>query len=158
MKQVRIAGSNDKRQITATPVTARTGEVLVLQLLWRGNTERCHPRHQQAHCTIYHDHTEKKMQNTASFLTLLKRTAAALAEQRIRHGLPPDMPGIMVVDNVSSHNQAILDPVGGVHSSCRLFKARNCQELYLYFGLPNRFVCAHNIWCCLHSIFTGATV
>ncbi len=156
MKQVRIAGSGDKRQITATPVTARTGEVVQLQLLWRGKSTLCHPRGQEPHAVIYHDHTEKKMQNTGSFVTLLKRTAAALVAHRQRHALHADTPAILVVDNVSSHNPTVMEEVGGIHKSSRLYKARDCNQLYLFFGLPNRCVLwpVFSLYLCL--LYPGA--
>ena len=41
--RVPIAGFGDKRQITATVAVSMSGEMLPLQLLYAGKTERCHP-------------------------------------------------------------------------------------------------------------------
>ena len=42
-KRVPNAGHNDKRQITALMCGARTGEMLPIQLVYKGTTKRCHP-------------------------------------------------------------------------------------------------------------------
>ena len=42
-KRVPIAGHNDKRQITAVMCGAFTGEMLPIQLVYKGTTKRCHP-------------------------------------------------------------------------------------------------------------------
>ena len=41
-RRVEIVGLNDKRQITATFAVNMCGEVLLMQLLYQGKTERCH--------------------------------------------------------------------------------------------------------------------
>ena len=43
-QQVEIAGINDKRQITVTLAGTMSGELLPIQLLYQGKTERCHPK------------------------------------------------------------------------------------------------------------------
>ena len=42
-KRVSIAGHNDKRQITAVMCGALIGEMLPIQLVYKGTTKRCHP-------------------------------------------------------------------------------------------------------------------
>ena len=42
-EQVEIAGQNDKCQVTATLAGTLSGELLPLQILYQGKTERCHP-------------------------------------------------------------------------------------------------------------------
>ena len=41
--RIEIAGLNDKRQVTATLAGSLSGELLPLQILYQGKTERCHP-------------------------------------------------------------------------------------------------------------------
>ena len=43
--RVEIAGINDKRQITLTLASSMSGELLPLQLLYQGKTNRCHPQY-----------------------------------------------------------------------------------------------------------------
>lgn len=42
--RVEIAGINDKRQITVTLAGSMSGELLPVQLLYQGKTNRCHPK------------------------------------------------------------------------------------------------------------------
>ena len=45
-KRVEIKGVNDKRQITALFCGTLTGDFLPVQLIYKGKSARCHPRHQ----------------------------------------------------------------------------------------------------------------
>ena len=49
----RVFVPHDKRMITVTPVVARSGEVVTMQLLWAGRTDLCHPRGQAADSRVY---------------------------------------------------------------------------------------------------------
>ena len=42
--RVEIAGINDKRQITVTLAGSTSGELLPIQLLYQGKSNRCHPK------------------------------------------------------------------------------------------------------------------
>ena len=44
MKRVEIEGLNDKRQVAAVFAATVTGEFLLVQLVYQGNTNQCHPR------------------------------------------------------------------------------------------------------------------
>ena len=43
-KVIPIANSDNKRQITAVLAASMSGEYLAPQLMFKGKTERCHPR------------------------------------------------------------------------------------------------------------------
>ena len=43
-KVILIANSDDKRQITAVLAATMTGEYLPPQMIYKGKTERCHPK------------------------------------------------------------------------------------------------------------------
>ena len=43
-QQVEIAGINDKRQITVTLAGTMSGKLIPIQLLYQGETVRCHPK------------------------------------------------------------------------------------------------------------------
>ena len=45
-KRVEIVGSNDKRMITAVLCGSLVGNFLPIQLIYKGKTNRCHPRFQ----------------------------------------------------------------------------------------------------------------
>ena len=59
---VYIANGADKRQATATPVVTLAGELLLLQVIWRGKTSACHAKTTVVDPKIVQMHTEKKMQ------------------------------------------------------------------------------------------------
>ena len=48
-KTIPIVGLGDKQQITVTVVVAMTGEMLPMQVLYTGKTERCHPAYTHFH-------------------------------------------------------------------------------------------------------------
>ena len=45
-KRVEVAGVNDKRLITTMFCGSLTGDFLPIQLIYKGTTNRCHPRYQ----------------------------------------------------------------------------------------------------------------
>ena len=45
LKRVELAGTNDKHQITAVFCASITGDFLPVQLIYKGKTDRCHPKH-----------------------------------------------------------------------------------------------------------------
>ncbi len=44
-KRVEVSGVNDKRQITAVFCGSLVGDFLPIQLIYKGKTQRCHPRY-----------------------------------------------------------------------------------------------------------------
>ena len=73
-KQVRVANI-DKRSATATPVTSRAGELILVQIIFRGKTDRCHPSlgpndSKQLYC----DHSESKYQTTGTSGVLMAKS------------------------------------------------------------------------------------
>ena len=55
-----VANRRDKRQATASPVVTRSGEVVVLQIIWRSTSNRCHPG--SATPLIFQTHSKMNMQ------------------------------------------------------------------------------------------------
>lgn len=43
-KQVKVLGSDDKRQITALLASTLSGKLLPLELIYQGLTDKCHPK------------------------------------------------------------------------------------------------------------------
>ena len=43
-KQLVILGSREKRCVTATPICSMDGRVPLLQIIWKGLSDQCHPR------------------------------------------------------------------------------------------------------------------
>jgi transposase len=62
-KQVYVVCAREKRQVTASPWTTKSGELLGMQIIWRGLTPACHPRlTSPSHVSMYHTHAKKKCQ------------------------------------------------------------------------------------------------
>jgi hypothetical protein len=133
-----MSGETDRRQATATPCTSRAGELVVLQLIWRGKTTLCLPhltdaaRERANALGIYNEFAEKKCQTSRTWGTLLDKVAAWAVR---RFQVPPGLPCLLVVDNVSSHSRDGLQKVG---QSEQLFMD-GTRGLYVYFGLPGTF-------------------
>ena len=45
VKRVEVAGQNDKRQVTAVSCGTIKGDLLPLHIIYKGITERCHPKY-----------------------------------------------------------------------------------------------------------------
>ena len=53
-KSVPVAGTGDKRQITAVPVVTLAGDFVGLQAIWQGTTSRCLPKKVDKHSALHH--------------------------------------------------------------------------------------------------------
>lgn len=63
-KQVRTKGG-DKRCVTGTPVTTRSGLLICMQLIFKGKSTRCCPALQNnTHPAVYTDFSDSKFQTT----------------------------------------------------------------------------------------------
>ena len=66
-KQVRVA-TVDRRSATATPVTSRAGDLILVQIIFRGKTQRCHPTLGSNDSNkLYCDHSDSKYQTAGTF-------------------------------------------------------------------------------------------
>ena len=66
-----VKGDTDKRMVTATPVVSRSGQLVSMQVIWKGKSERTIPPH-RGHPIIMHDYAKCKMQNTITFQKFLR--------------------------------------------------------------------------------------
>lgn len=71
-KQVTVLGSREKRACSGTPVTSRSGEIILFQVIFKGTTERCHPEG-DAPPKMYFDHAKAKNQTAATWMRLLEK-------------------------------------------------------------------------------------
>ena len=154
--QVHVHGAAEKRQCTATPVTASTGQactwfflfpyhldisslqVLLVQTLWKGRTSQSHPR-----CvpppSVYFDHSERKMQTSETWDRLLSNIEVKLVQWRALHGLSPGYPCLLICDNVGSHNKAGLRRPEGAMQACEhLYQSIKHPTIFLFYILKNR--------------------
>ena len=124
-KQIYICGAREKRQITATPCTFRSGKMVLMQIIFGGLTTMCHPRSPPLlipTCT-----SSMRPRNVRPGLPppsdLTSRTPPTIRETmgrfldellprlgRIKRecGLAPEHPAILVADNAPSHTGTAL--------------------------------------------------
>jgi hypothetical protein len=134
-RRVPVAQSSDRRQITCTPMVSAAGELVAMQLIWRGTSRRCEGTGAY-HPVVFHHHTIKKMQTRATFAELLKELRRKVTATLVRDNLPPALPMVVVVDNVSSHVLENMVPCSGIKTAAGLWKVE--AGTYLFFTLANR--------------------
>lgn len=134
-RRVPVAQSSDKRQITCTPMVSAAGELVSMQLIWRGTSRRCHGSGLY-HPAVFQQHSGKKMQNRATFAELLKDLRKKVTDTLVRDNLTPSLPMVVIVDNVSSHVLETMVPCQGVKTAAGLWRVDS--GTYLFFTLANR--------------------
>ena len=101
-KSVFISYNDDKRQATATPVCDMVGEMVVLQILWRGASTACHPSKKSIehllHNAILEDHAQKKIQTADTGGRLKNRIWQQRKKRLEAKNLSHYLPAIMVID------------------------------------------------------------
>jgi hypothetical protein len=130
VKEVRVIGAEDKRQITACVASSLDGDLLPLQLIFQGKTNACHPpvtasaREARVHLT----HSENHWSNQETMQQYVSEVLLPYAERcMLAHTLPGD-----------SHIVLVLD-VWAVHKSeeFRLFLRTKYPRIHLVFVPPN---------------------
>ena len=105
-KQVRNYSSADKRQAAAKPVVNREGTVMVLQVLHRGKTSRCHAPLDRPHglpSHMHEDHAENKCQTGDTFKRVMIKVDTEVAKDRCDNGVAQNYPCVVIMDRVGSH-------------------------------------------------------
>ena len=139
-KQIFITAAREKRSVTASPVTMADGQLLMVQVIWKGVSPQCHPRCPFSQDTrIFHDHAPKKVQSTETFGNLLRETNKRLQQIRCQEGLPEDQPSILIMDNAPSHNPSLFkSPEGTLKRFTSLFQVTAHPSMWIITTLPNR--------------------
>lgn len=151
-RSVLILGCKEKRMVTGTPCTTPDGNLLLFQIIWRGISDRVHPKVPGLDPRIVHFHAPRKCQTAVTFGSLLQLIDQRLASTRRRLGMPvpkltggcsssiPGLqsshPGIVVCDNAPSHLLSLTAVQGGQKYSPHLY--RFSDSLYVYLTLKNR--------------------
>ena len=102
-KHVSIAGTEDKKEITALITVSATGEVIPPQLLYGGKTERCHPRFNFPNdWDVWH--TPNHWSNEGTVLCYLDEVFVPYIEgKRQKAGFPPTQRALLLFDVFRGH-------------------------------------------------------
>ena len=109
-KQVEIIGLDDKRQITAVMACSLTGELLPIQLVYGGKTEKCHPRYDFP--TDWHiTHSPNHWANTATTIEWIEHILVPFLEKKKQDlQIPPEQPSLCILDLFRAHRvEEVID-------------------------------------------------
>ena len=97
-KSVPILGSADYRQITGTFAVSMSGTFLPIQLIYKGTTDRCHPKYKFPD-SFHVTHTSNHWSNEQTSVDLLEKIVGPyLNETREKLGLTNDYPWLLIAD------------------------------------------------------------
>lgn len=142
-KNVHVNLMGTKGQVTATPVTSRSG-LLFVQIIWKGETVGCHakvPAHLKPLISskVFESHAPKKNQTAETFRELLEEISKRAAPEKSKLGLPANFPLVVVMDNVPSHKKSgELTWVEGPTKKSRHLYTSHVLGVYAFMGLPWR--------------------
>jgi len=130
VKNVKVIGADDKRQITACIASSLHGDLLPLQLIFQGKTAACHPDVTPAATAarVHITHSENHWSNQETMQQYVREVLVPYSEQRIaEHNLP-----------AASHICLVLD-VWSVHKSeeFRMFLRTHFPRIHLVYVPPN---------------------
>ena len=120
-------------------MTLACGELLCVQLIWRGVSAQCHARGPPPPPEIYQDHDEKKCQTSATFATPMAEIARRMAAVRISKRLPSDQPCLVIADNASCHAVSQMrSPTSPTIACPQLYQMAAHPTVWFMCTLPNR--------------------
>lgn len=129
-KSVAMIGQDDKRQITCVLGSSADGDLLPLQLIFTGTTNRCHPsipsyvQTDNFHIT----HSDNHWSNQATMKEYIEQIIQPYLQQKIaQHNLPKESKAILILDCWSVHKS----------EEFRTYMKQKHQNIYLVYVPPN---------------------
>ena len=129
-KRVRLIGigDNDKAQITATVFVTEDGDVLPIQLIFKGKTNACHPSG-TAPDGIFWDHTESHWQTPASMIRLIDAVVVPYKNSMIaKLNLPAEQKTMLKLDLHYSHYKEGVPAHMAMHNIIPHFVPGQCTD------------------------------
>lgn len=121
--KIPIVRLGDKRQITATVAVAMVGEMLLMQVLYTGKTERCHPDFD-----IWH--TSNHWVNTETTIRLIKIIILSyVTAVREKMELLADHPAIVIFDAFKGHKGPDVNSLLEENHLIPVLVPNNCTDL-----------------------------
>jgi DDE superfamily endonuclease len=140
-KEIAMIGEDDKRAITCVVASSANGDLLPLQLVWQGKTERCHPQvrstddakvHERCNAAKWHlTHSQNHWSNIHTMQQYITKIIAPyIAEKIQQHQLPADSKAILMLDCWKVHTgDAFRDFMKASYPNIRLvFIPANCTS------------------------------
>ena len=134
-KRLVVAGSNDKRQQTASVLTL-SGKVLLTQVIIRGKSKRCLVQGDGIDPNIVQMYAEKKVQTGATFIALLHKIEARLKTTKRALDLPVYAPSIVLMDWAPCHGKEFLEQPEWEEQSAHLCMVKEILDMWVFFGIP----------------------
>ena len=127
-KSVPTLGNDDKRQITAVVASSADGDLLPLQLIYQGKSDRCHPQLHSVSSKFHITHSQNHWSTQETMKEYVAEILQPYIEQKIiQHDLPEDMKAILVLDCWSVHKS----------KEFRSFMRANYPHIILIYIPPN---------------------
>ena len=99
---------------TCSVLTCAAGDLVELQLIWKGSTNLVHAKTSAPHPKLVQDHQPSShFQNANTWSRLLQRLCSHVAQMRRTH-YRPDMPAVLVVDAAPQHSGVDLLSAEGI--------------------------------------------
>lgn len=129
----------------------RSGQVLLFQMIWRGRTDKCHPKYSTGkllifyckvqvkillvdqHVALFHDHSDSKYQTTKTFTRMIGKLHKTLLALKESLGLAIEEPTLLILDGAPAHNKEVMEPINE-----DVFQMLEFPSIYVVFTLPNR--------------------
>lgn len=130
VKHVKVIGAEDKRQITAVVASSLDGDLLPLQLVFEGSTDRCQPAlsPEAAAAHFHFTHSDNHWSNQETMRQYVEEVLVPYGERAaLKHNLTKDQHMVFVLDCWSVHKSVEF----------RNFIAKQHKNIHLVFIFPN---------------------
>lgn len=130
-KRIRLigVGDNDKAQITCTLFVTAAGDVLSHQLIFKGKTKACHPKHVQPTDCLF-AHTESHWQSPKTYKEVIEKIIVPYKNAKIAQlGLPVTQWSVLKHDLHYSHKDPEVLALLAMHFIKPLFVPACCTDI-----------------------------
>ena len=127
--RIEVAGINDKRQITLTLAGSLSGELLPLQLLYQGKTERSHPKYTfPPEFDVWH--TPNHWANEETTLRFITHIIILYLQGVRNRNNTPDQGALVIFDVFKGHMGEAVQTLLKENKIFRVVVPSNCTDLF----------------------------
>jgi hypothetical protein len=130
-KKVRLLGVGaDKAQITNTPSITEAGDVLAVQYIFGGTTNRCHPKELPPIGSGFFCHTKSHWQTPETMIELMDKVIIPYKTRKIEElGLPAEQWTMWKLDLHYSHKDKKVVAYAEANNICLLYVGAGCTDV-----------------------------